>query len=84
MCIVGVYKLIADFKTRVSPMSIILIVAATLFAPALLIFGVAVSGAVTTLIRPLITRFVLEKAHEHTPPHDSDDDPNDGNDRHDQ
>ena len=82
MCIVGVYKLIADFKTRVSPLTIILIIAAVLFAPALLLFGVAVSGAVTTLIRPLVTKLVLEKAREQM--RGDDNDSQDGDDRHDQ
>lgn len=83
MCIVGVYKLIADFKTRVSPLTVILMVAAVLFAPSLLLFGIAVSGAVTTLIRPLVTKMVLEKAREQL--HDRhNDDSQDGDDRHDQ
>lgn len=82
MCIVGVYKLIADFKTRFSPLTLILIIAAVLFAPRLLLFGVAVSGAVTTLIRPLIAKMVIEKAREHM--HGDDNDSQDGNDRHDQ
>ena len=83
MCIVGAYKLIADFKARFSPLTLILIIAAVLFAPKLLLFGVAVSGAVTTLIRPLITRLVLEHAREHKGD-GSDNDSQDGDDRPDQ
>lgn len=82
MCIVGVYKLIADFKARFSPLTLILILAAVLLAPRLLLFGVAVSGAVTTLIRPLVTKMVLEKAREQL--HGDDNDSQDGDDRHDQ
>ena len=53
-----------------------------LLAPRLLLFGVAVSGAVTTLIRPLVTKMVLEKAREQL--HGDDNDSQDGDDRHDQ
>ncbi len=84
MCIVGAYKLAADFRSRVSPLTVILLIAAVLFAPALLIFGVAVSGAVTTLVRPLVTRLVLERMREQRGPHDSDNDSQDGDDRPDQ
>jgi hypothetical protein len=83
MCIVGTYKLVADFKARFSPLTLILIIAAVLFAPRLLFFGVAVSGAVTTLIRPLITRLVLEHAREHKGD-GSDNDSQGGDDRRDQ
>jgi hypothetical protein len=82
MCIVGVYKLIADFKARFSPLTLILILAAVLLAPRLLLFGVAVSGAITTLIRPLVTKMVLEKTREQL--HGDDNDSQDGDDRHDQ
>lgn len=81
MCIVGVYKLIADFKTRVSPLTVILLIAAALLAPSLLLFGIAVSGAVTTLIRPLVTKMMLEKMREQSQDDHTDDNSQDGGDR---
>ena len=71
MCLVGVFKLIADMRSRRSPWMIILIVATLLFATQFLILGLALSGAATTLLRPLLTRMML-KAH-----HQSKDDPSD-------
>ena len=59
MCVVGVYKLIADVRSRRSPLMLLLVAASLLFAPAFLIFGLALSGAMTTLLRPLFTRMML-------------------------
>lgn len=59
MCLVGVFKLIADIRCRRSPWMIILIVATFLFATQFLILGLALSGAATTLLRPLLTRMML-------------------------
>jgi hypothetical protein len=59
MCLVGIYKLIADARNRFSPLMLLLVVAALLFAPAFLILGLALSGAMTTLLRPLFTRMML-------------------------
>jgi hypothetical protein len=42
---------------------VLLTVAAFIFAPQLLILGLALSGAATTLIRPLLTRMMLS-AHD--------------------
>lgn len=59
MCLVGIFKLIADVRTRRAPLMLLLMLAALLFAPAFLIFGLALSGAMTTLLRPLFTRMML-------------------------
>lgn len=59
MCLVGIFKLIADARRRISPLMIVLAVAALIFAPQFLILGLALSGAATTLLRPLLTRMML-------------------------
>ena len=59
MCLIGIYKLIADARNHFSPLMLLLVVAALLFAPAFLILGLALSGAMTTLLRPLFTRMML-------------------------
>lgn len=63
-CLVGVFKLIGDVRRRRSPVMILLIIAALIFAPQFLIFGIALSGATTTLLRPLITRMMLSGYHQ--------------------
>ena len=62
MLLVGVYKFLADVRHQRLPLMIGLCIAAALFAPLFLLVGLAVSGALTTLIRPLITRMVLSGA----------------------
>ena len=59
MLLVGVYKFIADTKNTRSPLLIGLVVAAALFAPPFLFWGLAISGALASMLRPLITRAVL-------------------------
>ena len=63
MCLVGVFKLIADARRHLSPLMVVLAVAALIFAPQFLILGLALSGAATTLLRPLLTRMMLS-AHD--------------------
>ena len=64
MCLVGLFKLIADVRQRLSPLLIVLCVAALIFAPHFLVLGLALSGAATTLLRPLITRLMLSAHHQ--------------------
>ena len=59
MCLAGVQKFMVDTKNARSPLMIGLVVAAALFATTFLIWGLAISGALTTLLRPLVVRMVL-------------------------
>lgn len=75
MCLVGIFKLIADARNRFSPLMLLLAIAALLFAPIFLILGLAMSGATTTLLRPIFTRMMLISHMQDK------DDPSDKNDK---
>ena len=60
MLIVGVYKLLADLRAKRSPLLPILLAVGALFAPYALLLFVAASGALTTLLRPLLIRLFLQ------------------------
>lgn len=61
MCIVGFWKLMSDLHRRRSPgWFFILLIVATFLLPGVVFFCLSVSGAVTTLVRPLIARMIAE------------------------
>lgn len=80
MLLVGVYKFLADVRNQKLPLMIGLCIAAALFAPLFLLFGLAISGALTTLLRPLITRMVLSGAMQANGKNKSDRDGGNDND----
>lgn len=61
MCIVGFFKTVADLHNHASPFTVLLIVAGIICAPGALVLCLAFSGALTTVIRPLITRMLLQQ-----------------------
>lgn len=60
MCVVGFWKLIADIYRRRSWGFLIFLIAITLFLPTLLLLCLAISGALTTLMRPIVARMLLQ------------------------
>ena len=68
MCLVGVFKLGADLQRGVSKLWIAVIIGAAILAPTMLILCVSISGAMATLMRPLIARILLNQQND--PPSD--------------
>ncbi len=60
MLIVGIYKTLADLRSGVGRLWVILLILSILFAPSVLLFCLSLSGALATLVRPLITRRLLQ------------------------
>ncbi len=59
LCLIGIYKLIADMRKKISPFRVLFLAFIGTCAPFLLVLGLAISGAITTLLRPFITRALL-------------------------
>ena len=71
MCIAGAWKLYADYRRRPSTLMLVLLGISLLVASPMLIICISLSGAFTTLLRPLIARMIAGGF-----------DPNGGNDHH--
>jgi hypothetical protein len=63
MMLVGVYKLVGDIRYGRSKVWLFILIGCAVFAPYMLIFGISLSGAMTTLTRPLITRILLKQGN---------------------
>ena len=68
MCLVGVFKLGADLQRGVSKIWTVVIIGAALLAPSMLILCVSISGAIATLMRPLIARILLSQPKDNSDP----------------
>lgn len=60
MCIVGFFKTVADLHRHASPFTVLLLVAGIICAPGALILCLAISGALTTIVRPIIAHMLLK------------------------
>jgi hypothetical protein len=67
MCIVGAWKLYADYRRRPSVFVLLVILATAFFMPPMLPICIALSGAFTTLVRPIVAKMIAEgfDPHEH-------------------
>ena len=74
MCLVGVFKLVADLQRGISKIWIALIIGAALMAPSMLILCVSISGALATLMRPIVAHILLNQPKNDSSDHS--DDPN--------
>jgi hypothetical protein len=72
MCLVGVFKLGADFQRGVSKLWIAIIIGAALLAPTMLILCVSISGALATLMRPVIAKILLNQPKNDSSDHSDD------------
>lgn len=61
MCLVGVFKLGADFQRGVSKVWIAVMIGAALLAPTMLLLCVSISGALATLMRPVVAHILLNQ-----------------------
>lgn len=77
MLIVGFWSLYASYRARRSPLMIVLILLAAFLMPPLLLIFVALTGAATTLTRPLLLRMAAIMQSQGNHPDDTDSDPND-------
>lgn len=68
MCLVGVFKLGADLQRGVSKLWIAVMIGAAILAPSMLILCVSISGAMATLMRPIVARILLNQQND--PPSD--------------
>ena len=72
MCLVGVFKLGADFQRGVSKIWIAVVIGAALLAPSMLILCVSISGAIATLMRPIVARILLSQPKDNSSDHSDD------------
>ena len=73
MCLVGAFKLGADFQRGISKIWIVIMIGAAILAPSMLILCVSISGAIATLMRPIVARILLNQPKDN--PSDHSDDP---------
>lgn len=60
MCLIGFFKTVGDLRRQAKPFVIVIIAVAAVIAPYALLLWLALSGAFATLMRPLVTRMILE------------------------
>ncbi|MBE6620441.1 MAG: hypothetical protein E7625_03645 [Ruminococcaceae bacterium] len=72
MCLVGVFKLAADLQRGISKIWIVLIIGAALLAPTMLILCVSISGALATLMRPIVAHILLNQPKNDSSDHSDD------------
>lgn len=60
MCLIGFFKTVGDLRRQAKPFVIVIIAVAAVVAPYALLLWLALSGAFATLMRPLVTRMLLE------------------------
>ena len=77
MLIVGFWSLYASYRARPSPLTIVLILVAAFLMPPLLLIFVALTGAATTLTRPLLLRMASMIKQQNGNADDSDHDSSD-------
>ena len=73
MCLIGFFKTVGDLRRQAKPFVIVIIAITAVVVPYALLLWLALSGAFATLMRPLITRMLLENQAN------SDDNSNDKN-----
>ena len=59
-CVVGAWKLYADFRRRPSIFVAITVVISAVLMPMMLLISLSLSGAFTTVVRPLIAKMLAE------------------------
>lgn len=74
MLIIGVYKLIGDLHRGGSRLWLFILIACALFIPYLLLYCISFSGALATLIRPLMLRMIAKHGGKFPPDENAPDD----------
>lgn len=61
MCLIGFFKTVADLRSHPRPFFIVILIVSAAVLPYILLIWLAVSGALATLMRPLVTRMLLDQ-----------------------